>query len=273
MKALENIYQVAFILLSSVGGAALIIVGLSSWLGKVWANRILESEKAKYAKELDKIRHQFQIELDQLSIIHENQKNSFQRVIKALNKSIKALEQPYDEGWQPINDRQYDELQRVIIEESLFLGSEGERALDIFMKFFGRSTCFPEEPLPSDKMLRNIYEHMGFIAERIREYFRKRIGLSDEPDPLWDVNLLSACLLINDYHFREADFPTKTNLKFEYDISPNAFVEKVKQNLDVLKEELRRFIDYLESDPEDTGTFFCPLSEARYYLNLLNKKA
>jgi hypothetical protein len=47
----------------------------------------------------------------------------------------------------------------------------------------------------------------------------------------------------------------------------------VKQNLDVLKEELRRLIDYLESDPEDKGTFFGPLSEARYYLNLLNKKA
>jgi hypothetical protein len=66
MMTLENVYQIAFIILSSVGGAAVIIAALSSWLGKVWANRILESDKAKYTQELDKIRHQFQIELDQL---------------------------------------------------------------------------------------------------------------------------------------------------------------------------------------------------------------
>jgi len=44
MNSLENIYQIAFIFISSVGGAFLLIGLLSSWLGKVWANRILESD-------------------------------------------------------------------------------------------------------------------------------------------------------------------------------------------------------------------------------------
>lgn len=128
---MEKYYQIGFVLLSSAGGAALIIAALSSWLGKVWANRILESDRARYAKELDNIRHQFEIERNQLSIIHENQKNSFQRVIKSLYKSIKALEQEYDEEWYPVSSKHYDELKQVIIEESLFLGNEGERALNI----------------------------------------------------------------------------------------------------------------------------------------------
>ena len=189
---MENIYQIAFILLSSVGGAAIIIAALSSWLGKVWANRILESDKARYAKELDKIRHQFEIERNQLSIIHDNQKHSFQRIIKSLQKSIKSLEQEYDEQWHPINGKHYDEFKEVAIEESLFLGYEGERALSIYLKFFGRSISFPETPYQSDKMLRNIYEHLIFISERIREYFRKRIGLSNEENPLRDVKFIGS---------------------------------------------------------------------------------
>jgi hypothetical protein len=44
----------AFIL--SVGSAGLILAALSTWLGKVWASRILESERAKHSKELEKLR-------------------------------------------------------------------------------------------------------------------------------------------------------------------------------------------------------------------------
>jgi len=60
---LEDIYQFAFVLLSSIGGAAVIIAAISSWLAKVWASKILESDKARYTQELDKIRHQFSIDL------------------------------------------------------------------------------------------------------------------------------------------------------------------------------------------------------------------
>ncbi len=154
---LENIYQVAFIMLTSVGGAGLIIAALSAWLGKVWANRILESDKAKYAQELDKIRHQFQIELNQLSIIHENQRSSFQRLIKALRTSILSLQQEYDEEWRPLDQNDYDSLKEVIIEESIFLGSEGEKALNVYLNFLGQAVYFLGEPRPDDRTLRNIY--------------------------------------------------------------------------------------------------------------------
>jgi len=261
---MENIYQIAFILLSSVGGAAIIIAVLSSWLGKVWANRILESDKARYTKELDKIRHQFEIERNQLSIIHDNQKHSFQRIIK-------SLEQEYDEEWHPINGKHYDELKEVAIEESLFLGYEGERALNIYLEFFGRAISFPETTYQSDKMLRNIYEHLIFMSERMREYFRKRIGLSNEEDPLRDVNLLAACLLINDYTFSEIDFPTKTILKFYFDSSPLSLIDNINGNIHILKSELKKFISYIESDIEERKSFFRTLTDARYYLKLIDE--
>ena len=272
MKPTENIYEIAFILLSSVGGAALIIGGLSSWLGKVWANRILESEKTKYAKELDSIRHQFQVELNRVSIIHENQKVSFRNIIMALSVAIKSLEQAYDETWHPINDRKYDELKNIVTEESLFLGKDGESALGVFLKFFGKSTYFPEIDIQSDRMLRNIYEFLNCIDTRIREYFRKRIGLSDEENPLLEVYLLDICLILNDYHPRGSRFELDENFRFKFDIPPLVLIERYKSNIDSLRAWMQRFVEAVESDDDDKRFYFENLSKIRLYQKLFAPK-
>ena len=54
---MKEIFMVAGAILGSVGGASLLIMGLSSWLGKVWASRILEKDKLKYQSELEIIKN------------------------------------------------------------------------------------------------------------------------------------------------------------------------------------------------------------------------
>lgn len=49
----EDTFQVVMAAFGAVGGATLIILGLSSWLGKVWANRVLEQDRFKYSQELE----------------------------------------------------------------------------------------------------------------------------------------------------------------------------------------------------------------------------
>ena len=61
MNVIE-VFKVSAAILGSVGGAAAIIFGLSTWLGKVWANRILEKDKLKYTTELEKIKTELQNE-------------------------------------------------------------------------------------------------------------------------------------------------------------------------------------------------------------------
>ncbi|GHF94021.1 hypothetical protein [Thalassotalea marina] len=41
----EDVFKIITAVITSVGAAGVIIFGLSNWLGKVWANRILEREK------------------------------------------------------------------------------------------------------------------------------------------------------------------------------------------------------------------------------------
>ncbi len=52
----EDSFQIITAALGAVGGSTIIILGLSSWLGKVWANRILEQDKFKYSQELESLR-------------------------------------------------------------------------------------------------------------------------------------------------------------------------------------------------------------------------
>jgi hypothetical protein len=55
MNLLE-ITQIGGAILISCGGAGAIMMGLSSWLGKVWAKRILESDRNKYSLAMESIR-------------------------------------------------------------------------------------------------------------------------------------------------------------------------------------------------------------------------
>lgn len=53
----------AILLSLSTGGA--IVLGLSSWLGKVWAERLMAKETAKHNHELEQLRSSLQIQVDQ----------------------------------------------------------------------------------------------------------------------------------------------------------------------------------------------------------------
>lgn len=46
--------------IAALGGGGAIVAGLSSWLGKVWADRLMAEEKAKYEKELERLTKQLE---------------------------------------------------------------------------------------------------------------------------------------------------------------------------------------------------------------------
>ncbi len=50
----SEIWSIALSVLASLGGGGVIVFALSNWLGKIWANRVLETERARHANELEK---------------------------------------------------------------------------------------------------------------------------------------------------------------------------------------------------------------------------
>jgi len=49
---LEETIKIASAILLSLGGGGVIVFALSNWLGKIWANRIMSEERAKFEREL-----------------------------------------------------------------------------------------------------------------------------------------------------------------------------------------------------------------------------
>lgn len=59
--ATEDVMTVIGVVLVSFGGGAVIVIGLSSWLGNLWAKRILQTESASLQSKLDKLSHELSL--------------------------------------------------------------------------------------------------------------------------------------------------------------------------------------------------------------------
>jgi len=61
----EMIFEIAGAVLLSLGTGGAIVLALSSWLGKVWAERLMVKETAKHNHELEQLRSSLQTQADQ----------------------------------------------------------------------------------------------------------------------------------------------------------------------------------------------------------------
>jgi hypothetical protein len=62
----EDTIKIATAILFSLGGGGVIVLALSNWLGKVWAERVMVQERAKFERELTELR---------LKLERDNQEN------------------------------------------------------------------------------------------------------------------------------------------------------------------------------------------------------
>jgi cell division protein FtsB len=123
MDTASEISKVASAILTSIGGASVIILGLSSWFGKVWANKILEKEKAAYSKEIEHYKSELNRELGRIGAIqdkalyiskaqYDNEYKIYQEIWEKMHECValtKAL-YPISEN-VPSEEEKYNEYQ------------------------------------------------------------------------------------------------------------------------------------------------------------------
>lgn len=66
-----EIFKLIGAVLFSLGGGGAIVFALSSWLGKVWANRILEKEKKEHQLEIEDYKSKLVLELNKINSLNE----------------------------------------------------------------------------------------------------------------------------------------------------------------------------------------------------------
>lgn len=95
----SDAFRVALAIISSVGGAAIIILGLSSWLGKVWANRILEQDRAKYARDLEETRQKY---AETLTHLNSELEAANRKLQAELDKTIHVYRIQFEKEFQAL---------------------------------------------------------------------------------------------------------------------------------------------------------------------------
>lgn len=92
----DQIVTICMSIVTGLGGGAVIIWALSSWLGKVWANRILEKDRLRYNRELEVVKTELgrasQEYLIKFSSLHAERGNIIRDLYKKLISAQRLME-------------------------------------------------------------------------------------------------------------------------------------------------------------------------------------
>jgi len=102
---MDEIFKISGAILASVGGAAAIIFALSSWLGKVWANRILEKEKLAYSSELERIKNQLHTDAEKQQFVFSLYFEGQFKIYNDLWVSLSGLQNEVERLWEEASTR------------------------------------------------------------------------------------------------------------------------------------------------------------------------
>jgi hypothetical protein len=80
------IAEIAASIIVALGGGGAIVFGLSSWLGKVWADRLMQKEKAKHDQDLEDFKAKAIRKLEEEKAHYERELENFKSHLERENK-------------------------------------------------------------------------------------------------------------------------------------------------------------------------------------------
>ena len=186
-----EVFKLVGAIIGSIGGAGFVILALSNWLGKVWANRLMQSEKAEHDKELESLRSTLESKNQES---RENLKNSLE-IFKETH-----LKEHTDKI--AIYRSVIDIIATILAElEKVALGRQDQIASEVLnmfsterLKAYGYLGMLSPQPVMDaqdammDKLIGIIYEGQNAEWSEIRNLainfineVRKDIGINKEP--------------------------------------------------------------------------------------------
>jgi gas vesicle protein len=125
----EDGFKISTAILTSLGGGSAIVLLFSSWLGKVWAARILDKER----HELEKLRKEHEIRFSKLHVERAEAIKEIAQMLQALDDSLHSILKDF----QPVNEPDIEEK----IEKSIKIHNEFVNAYKKHRIFFSRKTA------------------------------------------------------------------------------------------------------------------------------------
>lgn len=135
MSDTSTIWSTALAVIASLGGGGLFVFALSSWLGKVWATRIAETERARFAREFENYRN----ELQQLS---DERRDALSRKRDVYGK-VAASMRVFLAGSRPASDAEKRDFLLAFDQAALWASENVVTTLGFFLEQSIRNTNQP----------------------------------------------------------------------------------------------------------------------------------
>ena len=198
MSALDLIVTV----MGAAGGSAVLVAGLGAWLGKVWAARINESDKAKFSQELERLRSDLNMARVQRQRISEAQFKLYNEVwfhlqdlkfigdqlwnratlenVKALRAALTNAHVAINRGRLILAEIHYQELMEVLSEFDKYELGKGrlieiQSEQELEESFRTDAGTRIVEQITANATVRRRYE--ALLGEVV-QHFRRELGLA-----------------------------------------------------------------------------------------------
>jgi hypothetical protein len=89
---IDEVFKIASAVIASVGGSALILAAFSSWLGGVWAKRMLQNERAKHSETLEGIKKELDLLKQKEITRHFDKLAIYKDVVHLVSEILRELE-------------------------------------------------------------------------------------------------------------------------------------------------------------------------------------
>lgn len=90
--SVKEIFEVSMAIIGSLGGAALLLAAFSSWLGNVWAKRMLQTERAKNEKVLEEVKKELDILKQKELTRHFDKLAIYKDIVHLISEILRELE-------------------------------------------------------------------------------------------------------------------------------------------------------------------------------------
>ncbi len=185
-------WNTALAVIASLGGGGTIVFAFSSWLGKVWASRILAVEK----HELEMLRNEHSVKFSKL---HEEQarvvkelysklleiKNACSLIVRFFEHDKKGVQTAKDELSKELFEHsKSDEFRKFYKEnEILFPDSICDLIQEIYesdsMIWFHAATDIASEGKDALETAKDLEKKIGIALEKVKKEFRILLGVKE----------------------------------------------------------------------------------------------
>lgn len=178
----NEVLQIAGAIIVSIGGASGIIISLSSWLGKIWANKLMKDTEFKYQKDIEEYKSTLAEQLEKLKTKEE--KSIYMGKVQ-YDIEIKHYQDLSEKAFEMFvkNNSLFTLAEYILVDEEkqklIRLKNQDEAIYTIneFINYYGRSIPF------IDSNISEMYDKLRMLCKsQIDCHYHIRIRKENLPD-------------------------------------------------------------------------------------------